>query len=107
MLKIDEKFLIEVGLGDVEPNEKQVLLKQIYSSLESRVGKRIMVELTEVQLKEFEQIIDTKNASMARKWLESNYPKYKDVVGNELTRLKSEIMRDAEKIKKTIKQDKN
>jgi predicted RNA-binding Zn ribbon-like protein len=101
MIRIDENLLIELGLGALPATEKQPFLKHIYETLEMRVGMKLAEQMTEAQLDEFEAFIDTNDEAGALKWLESNFPDYKQVVVQELEKLKAEIKQDAQKILET------
>ena len=102
-LKVDDNFLRSVGLGKLPEAEKDLLLKQIYNTLEKRVGKLIMAKLTEAQLADFEQIIDANNQPLAQAWLTKNYPNYANVVAVQVRRLQAEISRDSKLILEKIK----
>ena len=97
-MRIDENMLIELGLGSLGDQDKDDLLKQIYQTLEIRVGMKLAERMSDAQLKEFEQFINNKDDAGALKWLETNFPDYKQVVANELNALKEELKRDADKI---------
>lgn len=98
MLKIDNTLLQDIGLGDLPEEEKKKLLDQIYETLEMRVGMTLARQMSDDQLDEFEGFIDTNDEAGALKWLESNFPNYKQVVAEELEKLKQEIKSDADKI---------
>lgn len=104
MIRIDENLLVELGLGGLPPQDKQPFLKHIYETLEMRVGMKLAEQMTEAQLDEFESFIDTNDEAGALKWLESNFPNYKQVVVDELEKLKTEIKADAAKILMTYDQ---
>jgi hypothetical protein len=74
------------------------MLAHIYETLELRVGMRLADQMSDSQLDEFEGFIDRNDESGALKWLESNFPHYKDVVGEELDKIKSEIRGQAPEI---------
>lgn len=97
-MRIDENMLIELGLGSLSAQDKDDLLKQIYQTLEIRVGMKLAERMSDAQLKEFEQFINNKDDAGALKWLETNFPDYKQVVANELNGLKEELKRDSDKI---------
>jgi hypothetical protein len=97
-MRIDENMLIELGLGSLNPQDKDDLLKQIYQTLEIRVGMKLAERMSDAQLKEFEQFINNKDDAGALKWLETNFPDYKQVVANELNALKEELKKDSDKI---------
>ena len=97
-MKLDNEFLAELGLAALPEQEKQALLAQIVETLEMRVGTVLANGLTEAQLAEFEQFMNSNDQEGALKWLETNAPNYKDVVKGELVKLKDEISSSAEHI---------
>ena len=97
-MRIDENMLVELGLGSLSTQDKDDLLKQIYQTLEIRVGMKLAERMSDAQLKEFEQFINNKDDAGALHWLETNFPDYKQVVASELDGLKTELKRDADKI---------
>src|SRR3954467_725016 len=90
MLKIDNSLLEEVGLGKLPDTEKNSFLKHIYETLEMRVGIRLADQMTNEQLDEFEKYFEAKDDAGAFKWLETNFPNYKDIVQEEFDKLKAE-----------------
>lgn len=98
MFKLDDNLLIELGLGTLPPVEKNRMLSHIYETLEMRVGMKLAQKMTNEQLDEFEAFIDRSDEAGALKWLESNFPDYKQVVANELETLKQEIRTAAPQI---------
>lgn len=98
MIRIDDTLLEEIGLIALPKQERDQLLRQIYETLEMRVGMRLAERMTDQQLDEFERFIDTNDEAGALKWLESNFPDYKQVVADELDKLKAEIKQDSSKI---------
>src|SRR5476651_1595838 len=91
MFKLDNELLIELGLGDLPPQEKTKMFNQIYETLEMRVGTKLANQMTDEQLNEFEAFIDKNDEAGALKWLETKFPNYKQVVAYELENLKTEI----------------
>lgn len=104
MFKLDDNLLIELGLGSLPAVEKNRMLSHIYETLEMRVGMKLAQKMSNDQLDEFEKLIDQNNEAGALKWLESNFPDYKQVVANELELLKVEIKNEAPKIIAAISQ---
>ncbi len=98
MFKLDNAFLEELGLGSLPPVEKNKMLAHIYETLEMRVGMRLAEQMTNEQLDEFERYINAQDEAGALKWLESNFPNYKQVVAEELEKLKAEISQVAPQI---------
>ncbi len=91
MFKLDNNFLKELGLDALPAEEKNKMLAHIYETLEMRVGVRLASGMTDAQLDEFESYINKNDEAGALKWLETNFPNYKDVVAEELNKLKTEI----------------
>jgi hypothetical protein len=98
MLKIDNSLLQEVGLGALPDSEKNSFLKHIYETLEMRVGIRLADQMTNEQLDEFERYFEAKDDAGAFKWLETNFPNYKDIVQQEFDKLKAEVAQTAPQI---------
>lgn len=98
MFKLDDNFLRELGLGALPAAEKNKMLSHIYETLEMRVGVRLASGMTDAQLDEFESYINNNDESGALKWLETNFPNYKDVVAEELNKLKEEVKASAPQI---------
>jgi hypothetical protein len=98
MIKLDDDLLQELGLAALPPEEKKKLLAHIYETLEMRVGMKLAEQMSDAQLTEFEQFIDRNDEAGALRWLESNFPNYKDVVAAEFERLKVEVKQVAPQI---------
>jgi len=98
MFKLDNQFLTDLGLGGLPVDEKNRLLQMIYERLEMNVGMRLAEKMTDAQLDEFEAFIDRNDEAGALKWLETNFPNYKDVVAEELEKLKVEVRQAAPQI---------
>ena len=98
MFKLDDNLLIELGLGTLAATEKNRMLNHIYETLEMRVGMKLAQKMTNEQLDEFEAFIDRNDEAGALKWLETNFPDYKQVVADELETLKNEIKTAAPQI---------
>ena len=98
MIKLNNDFLIEIGLGSLSPSEKNKMLNHIYETLEGRVGMHLAERMSEKQLTEFEDFIKRQDQQGALQWLESNFPDYRQVVSDELDKLKEEIRQVAPKI---------
>lgn len=98
MIKLDDDLLKELGLETLPAEEKKKLLAHIYETLEMRVGMKLAEQMSDAQLTEFEQFIDRNDESGALKWLEANFPNYKDVVASEFEVLKREVGQSATQI---------
>lgn len=95
MFQLDDNLLRELGLGDLPAEEKNKMLAHIYETLELRVGMKLAEQMSDAQLDEFEGFIDRNDEPGALKWLETNFPDYKQVVADELEKLKAEIKQQA------------
>ncbi len=91
MIKLDENLLVELGLAALPKDEKTSFLKHMYETLEMRVGTRLAERMSDQQMSEFEQFINSNDEQGAFHWLESNFPNYKEVVAEEFEKLKGEI----------------
>jgi len=89
MTQLDETFLADVGLGNAPQAVKDKTLAIAQDTLQGRVGDRLADELTDEQLTEFEKIAD--DTQKANEWLMQNFPNYKEVVQEEVNKLKHEI----------------
>lgn len=95
MFRLDDNLLQELGLGSLPASEKNKMLAHIYETLELRVGMRLAEQMSDAQLDEFEGFIDRNDEPGALKWLETNFPDYKQVVADELEKLKTEVKTQA------------
>ncbi|MBI2592077.1 hypothetical protein HYW36_01220 [Candidatus Saccharibacteria bacterium] len=95
MFQLDDNLLQQLGLGSLPPAEKNKMLAHIYETLELRVGMKLAEQMSDAQLDEFEAFIDRNDEAGALKWLETNFPNYKQVVADELEKLKAEIKEQA------------
>ena len=95
MFQLDDNLLKELGLGELLSEEKNKMLAHIYETLELRVGMKLAEKMTDAQLDDFEGYIDRNDEEGALKWLETNFPNYKDTVAEELNKLKEEIKAQA------------
>lgn len=77
MFQLDDKFLEDIGLSNLPDEQKQAFLQHIYEELELRVGTKLSDGLSDVQLEEFEKIIDKDEAAIAT-WVSTNTPDYKN-----------------------------
>lgn len=98
MFQIDDKFLESLGLGALPQEDKDKMKAHIYETLEMRVGMTLASNMTEAQLDEFEDLMNKNDEEGALKWLESNFPNYRDVVASELEKLKAEVAASAPEI---------
>jgi len=105
MFRLDEELLKELGLSELPPDEKTKMFNHIYETLEMRVGTKLASKMSDEQLNEFETYIDKNDEAGALKWLETNFPNYKQVVSEELETLKAEIKQVAPQILASSRQN--
>ena len=74
------------------------LLRHIYETLEMRVGLELADQMTQGELDEFEKFFETGDDAGAFRWLETNFPNYKQVVAEQFGELKVEIAANADAI---------
>lgn len=98
MFQIDDKFLESLGLGALPQDEKDKMKSHIYETLEMRVGMTLASNMSEAQLDEFEELMNKNDEAGALRWLETNFPDYKQVVASELEKLKEEVKAAAPQI---------
>lgn len=91
MFQIDDNFLAGLGLSALPQEEKEKMKAHIYETLEMQVGMRLASGMSDAQLSEFEELMNNNDEAGALKWLETNFPNYKQVVAEELEKLKIEI----------------
>jgi len=114
MFKLNNAFLQELGLDALPAQDKNMMLKHIYDTLEIRVGMKLAERMSREQLDEFEHLmpkpedsndIKIQKQDSSLRWLETNFPDYKMVVAGELERLKQEIRQAAPQILEASQQD--
>jgi succinate dehydrogenase flavin-adding protein (antitoxin of CptAB toxin-antitoxin module) len=98
VIQLDSALLDTVGLRRLPDWEKDLLLRHLYETLETRVGLRLADRMTNTQLDEFEQFFEAEDDDGAFEWLESNFPDYKDIVTAEFEALKADLMDHAPQI---------
>jgi hypothetical protein len=77
MFQLDDKFLQDLGLDQLPPEQKQAFLAHIYSELELRVGTRLSDGLTDEQMTEFESFVD-RDSEKVYAWVAANTPDYQN-----------------------------
>ena len=75
MFQLDDKFLQDIGLGDMPDEQKQAFLQHIYSELELRVGTKLSEGLSDDQMSEFEAFID-RDEERVNTWFTQHLPNY-------------------------------
>jgi 5'-deoxynucleotidase YfbR-like HD superfamily hydrolase len=91
MPQLDDNLLREVGLGDLPDDEKTKALDSINEALEERVGERLVSQLDDAQLAEFEEFIKQDDPNGAYKWVKDKAPGYEQLVSEELEKIKNQV----------------
>lgn len=75
MFQLDDKFLQDIGLGELPEDQRKAFLQHIYDELELRVGTKLSEGMSEQQMSEFESFVD-RDEDKVRGWFASNMPGY-------------------------------
>lgn len=75
MIRIDDSLLEEIGLVALPKEERDKLLRQIYETLEMRVGMRLAERMSDAQLDEFERFING-DLAFTEDYLNQNKPNW-------------------------------
>ena len=75
MFQLDDKFLTDIGLGDLPEDQRKAFLQHIYDELELRVGTKLSEGMSEQQMSEFESFVD-RDEEKVRGWFAVNMPDY-------------------------------
>src|SRR4051812_37422054 len=95
MIKIDLVYLAQLGLQALSPEESKRLVQHVYEALGLRVGVELAESMTDRQLDEFEHYFEAKDDAGAFRWLEQNFPNYKEIVATEFEILTAELRQAA------------
>lgn len=79
-------------------DQKQPFLDMIREELEYRVGSRLSEGVAKEQLEKFEKLMDDEDSAGAMAWLDTHRPDYRQVVADELEKLKQQITTYQDKI---------
>lgn len=75
MFQLDDKFLQDIGLGDLPEDQRKAFLQHIYDELELRVGTKLSEGMSEQQMSEFEAFVD-RDEDKVRGWFATNMADY-------------------------------
>jgi hypothetical protein len=76
MFQVDDTFLEELGIKDIPEAQREKMRAQLTEELEDRIGEKVMANLSEEQITEFEGLF-TQDDSHQHRWLQKNMPEYK------------------------------
>lgn len=94
-MRIDDEFMEEVGLGAMPDDEKKAFMQHAEEELEVRVGQGVGADLTDEQMREFDQITDL---SEAISWLDQNTPNFRETVRHIYETFKQELINERQNI---------
>ncbi|MDO4741790.1 MAG: DUF5663 domain-containing protein [Candidatus Saccharibacteria bacterium] len=94
-MTFDESFLEEMGLSEMPEDDKPKFLEYIQSELETRIGKKIAANLTDMQLDQFNLLTEQEEIS---DWLERNCPNYREVVSETIDEMKAAIAQNRDRL---------
>ena len=97
MIAIDRELLESVGLGSLDETATELMLRHIYSTLESRVGKRLVDVMTPEEVDHFTKLLSTDRAA-AESYLTESVPRRSDIVRGVFAELVEELRRLAPRI---------
>lgn len=98
MIKLDGKFLNEVGLGKLPAKASNRILTHSYQELERRIVIRLFAQMSPEQAEKFAALVEARDTTGAFRWLGANYPGYARTVYEEFACLKRELAAEAEAI---------
>jgi len=75
VFQLDDKFLQDIGLGDLPEDQRKAFLQHIYDELELRVGTKLSEGMSEQQMSEFEAFVD-RDEDKVRGWFATNMADY-------------------------------
>ena len=91
MINFKAEIHDDCGLAALSDERSHELARWVYTQLETNVGLNLTSQMTDVQLDEFEALVDAGDQSAAHAWLESNLPDHRLVVHDEWHLLKQEL----------------
>jgi hypothetical protein len=83
MIKLSRELVGQLGLFGIPVNIADATLRCLYDVLEFRTGTVLSADMTDQQLREFEQLVDNNDDEGATQWLNTHRPNYQDIVRKE------------------------
>ena len=96
-MQFDKEWLADLGVEKQDKDKTVGLLRAAYDELEIRVGKSLQSNMSAQQVKEFTNANSSDDEGTGTKWLDNNFPNYKDTVKDEFEKLSLEIKKSEEK----------
>ena len=91
-INLDHQFLVEIGLGHLEPEQQQIVLDKLYRVLELRVGQAMTNSLTKGEHATFDQLTEEGNDEAAHSYLQRVMPDYGFVVRAEVDFIANSVL---------------
>lgn len=105
-MEIDDKFLKEMGLENLSPEEKDQALKNIFGTLNNRLGERIGELVDDDRAADFSKLVDNGvDEEQLSEWLSENVPNYNQLVEEELTKMRDQALASVDQFKAWQKQN--
>jgi len=90
--------LVRLGYRGLTRSQADELLQEMYNACEEIVGLKLAKRMSNKQLDAFERFFEAHDDEGAFKWLENNFPDYREIVGetfDELDKALREAAREA------------
>lgn len=82
-ITLNGRELVKLGYTQLTGDQANLLLEDMYQTLETLVGMRIAGTMTDAQLDEFERFYDAGDNAAALDWLQRNFPEYPAIAREE------------------------
>jgi hypothetical protein len=103
MNKLEETIVQDFGLDQLSAEVKKAALNDIYATIDMRVSMRLAHQMTEEQLATFDSLKHKDDKAVFTKWVQETFPKYSQIVAEELQALKAEVNNGGASILDTLR----
>ena len=94
--QVDDQFLTAMGLGGLPDDQKEEALATILKTLDLSVSQRVSDQLTEEQLGQLDQLLETGTEDQISQWLAQNVHNYQQIIEEEAQKMKDEALADVQ-----------
>lgn len=94
--QVDDQFLTAMGLDGLPEDQKEEMLATILKTLDMSVAQRVSDQLTEEQLGQFDQLLDSATEEQISQWLAQNVHNYQQIIEEEAQKMKEEAQADVQ-----------
>lgn len=98
MITLNDDLLVELGLGELSPDDKRSLLAHLYETLQTRVGSILAERMSLADLDEFDSFMERDDQEGAVAWMNKTIPGYQETVNEEFEALKAEVRSQVPKV---------